>query len=83
MSVMARKTSEPTAGVFGRYVEDQRAKTMKPALAGETPLTLGRRKCEASVARVRVIWVRAVPPVGFLSARLEHIDLPQVMTAVV
>jgi hypothetical protein len=32
MSVMARKTSEPTAGVSERYVEDRRGSTSPPEL---------------------------------------------------
>ena len=50
MSVMARKTSEPTGGVFQEYVEDRRVSAsplsydgtgMKlPAMADTTPLKL-------------------------------------------
>jgi len=37
MSVMARKTSEPTGGVFERYAEDRRARMTPPAPTHATP----------------------------------------------
>jgi hypothetical protein len=37
MPVMARKTSEPTGGVFDAYVEDRRARMTLSALADTAP----------------------------------------------
>ena len=37
MPVMARKTTETTAGVFEAYVEDRRGSMMLPALADAAP----------------------------------------------
>jgi hypothetical protein len=45
MPVIARKTTEPTAGVFERYVEDRRARMTPPALADTAPQ---QRACEES-----------------------------------